>query len=210
LNAVLDLPGEATVVRHRDHGFAVQGHEIPQQFKHLSGTDVAGSLFINRRPRVFREDRMSKLRANALVLVGDGRKALFLRNHGDAIFPNLRTEQVFEDENPSTHEQGAERPGRVSKGPHSSGLRSSVEPTDWHEIEEHQFARRIAATVEQMVRASKVKALILVAPPKTLAELRSALHSDVKACVVAEINKDLTRHPIAEIEKHLMAEASAS
>jgi protein required for attachment to host cells len=47
----------------------------------------------------------------------------------------------------------------------------------------------------------------VVAPPKTLAELRNAFHSDVKACVVAEINKDLTRHPVHEIEKHLMSEA---
>ena len=61
--------------------------------------------------------------------------------------------------------------------------------------------------MEQMVRASKAKALIVVAPPKTLAELRNALHSDVKACIIAEINKDLTKHSVGEIEKHLMADA---
>ena len=32
-------------------------------------------------------------------------------------------------------------------------------------------------------------------------------HSDVKACILAEINKDLTKHPIAEIEKHLTGDA---
>jgi protein required for attachment to host cells len=46
-----------------------------------------------------------------------------------------------------------------------------------------------------------------VAPPKTLAELRNAFHSDVKACILAEINKDLTKHPIADIEEHLTGEA---
>ena len=51
------------------------------------------------------------------------------------------------------------------------------------------------------------KALIVVAPPKTLAELRNAFHPDVKAYIVAEINKDLTRHPLGEIEKQLMNEA---
>ena len=60
--------------------------------------------------------------------------------------------------------------------------------------------------MEQMVRASKAKALIVVAPPKTLAELRNAFHPDVKACIIAEINKDLTKHPLGEIEKHLMSE----
>jgi protein required for attachment to host cells len=149
---------------------------------------------------------MLKIPHNALVFVGDGRKALFLRNDGDAKFPNLRAERVFEAENPPTHEQGSDRPGRVSEAA-VAGRRSAVEPTDWHDIEEHRFARTVAAALEQVVRTSKAKALIVVAPPKTLAELRSAFHSDVKACIVAEINKDLTKHSIGEIEKHLTSES---
>jgi protein required for attachment to host cells len=151
---------------------------------------------------------MNKLKIphDALVFVGDGRKALFLRNHGDEKFPNLRTEKVFEDENPPTHEQGSDRPGRVSEAA-LAGRRSAVEPTDWHDIEEHRFARKVAAAMEQVIRAGKTKALIIVAPPRTLAELRNAFHSDVKACVLAEINKDLTRHPVAEIERHLTGDA---
>jgi protein required for attachment to host cells len=45
---------------------------------------------------------MSKLQIphDALVFVGDGRKALFLRKVGDEKFPNLRTEKVFEQANP--------------------------------------------------------------------------------------------------------------
>jgi protein required for attachment to host cells len=149
---------------------------------------------------------MLKIPHNALVFVGDGRKALFLRNVGDAISPNLRTEKVFEDVNPSTHDQGSDRPGRMSEAA-LPGRRSAVEPTDWHDIEEHRFARKVAAAMEQIVRTSKAKALIVVAPPRTLADLRDAFHSDVKACVVAEINKDLTKHPIGDIAKHLLAEA---
>jgi protein required for attachment to host cells len=143
---------------------------------------------------------------NALVFVGDGRKALFLRNDGDAISPNLRTERVFEAENPPTREPGSDRPGRVSEAA-LVGRRSAVEPTDWHDIEEHRFARMVAAAMEQLVRTSQAKALIVVAPPKTLAELRSAFHSDVKACIIAKINKDLTKHSIGEIEKHLTSES---
>lgn len=146
-----------------------------------------------------------KIPHNALVFVGDGRKALFLRNHGDAISPNLRMEKVFEEENPPTHEQGSDRPGHLSEaGP--GGRRSAVEPTDWHDIEEHRFAQRVAATMENMVRTTRAKALIVVAPPRTLADLRNAFHSDVKACVVAEINKDLTKLPLGEIEKHLVGD----
>jgi protein required for attachment to host cells len=152
---------------------------------------------------------MNKLKIphHALVFVGDGRKALFLRNDGDEKFPNLKTEQVFEDENPSSHDQGTDRPGHLGKG--SQGRRSAVEPTDWHELEEHQFARKVAAALEQVVRADKVKALVVVAPPKTLADLRNAFHADVKARIIAEINKDLTKEPVWEIEKHLTGDVGS-
>jgi protein required for attachment to host cells len=151
---------------------------------------------------------MNKLRIphHALEFVGDGRKALFLRNDGDEKFPNLRTEKVFEDANPPSHEQGTDRPGHIGKG---SQRRSSVEPTDWHDIEEHHFARKVAATLEQVIRTRKVKALVVVAPPRTLADLRNAFHADVKACIIAEINKDLTRHPVGDIEKHLTGDADS-
>jgi len=153
---------------------------------------------------------MNKLRIphHAFVFVGDGRKALFLRNDGDEKFPNLRTEKVFEDENPPSHEQGTERPGHIGKGS-QPGRRSAVEPTDWHDIEEHHFARKVAAALEQVIRTRKVKALVIVAPPRTLADLRNAFHADVKARIIAEIHKDLTKHPVGDIEKHLTGDADS-
>ena len=153
---------------------------------------------------------MNKLKIphNAFVFVGDGRKALFLRNDGDEKFPNLKTEKVFEEENPPSHEQGSERPGRLSKAS-QSGQRSAVESTDWHDIEERHFARKVAAALEQVIRERKVQALVVVAPPRTLADLREAFHSDVKACIIAEINKDLTKHPVWDIEKHLTGDANS-
>jgi protein required for attachment to host cells len=138
----------------------------------------------------------------AFVFVGDGRKALFLRNAGDEKFPNLKTERVFVDDNPPTHEQGSDRPGRAFKRA-GTNLRSGVEDTDWHELEQHRFAQRVATAMEQLVRERKVKALVVVAPPRTLADLRSAFHSDIKSRIIAEIDRDLTKHPVHEIEKHL-------
>jgi protein required for attachment to host cells len=150
---------------------------------------------------------MTKIRIphDAIVFVGDGRKALFLRNEGDEKFPNLKTESVFLDKNPPTHEQGTDRPGRSysSIGPG----RSAVEPTDWHDLEEHHFARVVAEALEQLVRERHVRALLIAAPPRTLADLRQALHKDVKAIIIAEVAKNFTKQPVYEIEKHLAAPA---
>jgi protein required for attachment to host cells len=147
---------------------------------------------------------MSKLEIphDAFVFVGDGRKALFLRNAGDAKFPDLKAERVYIDENPPTREQGSDRPGRTFKRA-GTNRRAGMGDTDWHEFEKHRFARRVAAALKALVHERDVKALIVAAPPRTLAELRDAFHSDVKTRIIAEIDKDLTNHPVDEIEKHL-------
>jgi protein required for attachment to host cells len=147
---------------------------------------------------------MTKLPHDALVFVGDGRKALFLRNAGDAQAPDLRTEQVFKEDNPPTREQGTDKPGRgfASAG---SPRRSGMEETDWHHLEEQRFAERVAAVLEKVVRSRDVPAIVVAAPPKTLAALRRAFHADVKAKIVAEFDKDLTKEPIDRIEAHLRA-----
>ena len=143
---------------------------------------------------------------DAIVFVGDGRKALFLRNAGDEKFPNLTTEQVFVDDNPATHDQGSERPGRLFAHAGAKDQRSAIEPTDWHEIEEHRFARRVAQALETVVRSHRPNKLFIVAPARTLADLRRALHPDVRKAVAAEIAKDLTGHPVPEIARVLTAD----
>jgi protein required for attachment to host cells len=141
---------------------------------------------------------------DTLIFIGDGRKALFLRNAGDEKALNLTTERVFVDENPPTHEQGTDRPGRAFKRAHTN-RRSGVETTDWHELEEHRFAHRVAAALKKLVRDRNIRRVIVAAPPNILADLRQSFHADVKSRVIAEIDKDLTKHPMAEIERHLAA-----
>ena len=139
---------------------------------------------------------------DAIVFIGDGRKALFLRNAGDEKFLDLKTVEVFAEENPPTHLQGTDRPGR---GVESGGThrRSTVEQTDWHHLEEHRFVARVAAELEKFVRANGTPAIVIAAPPRALADLRHAFHADVQKRIIAEIGKDLTKHPVSDIETHL-------
>jgi protein required for attachment to host cells len=149
---------------------------------------------------------MSKLRIpqGGFVFVGDGRKALFLRNDGDEKFPNLKVERVLTHANPSSHEQGTDRPGKTFARA-GTNRHSGLETTDWHDLEEHNFAREVAGALEGVVRKNGVSALVIVAPARTLADLRKSFHDDVKKKIIAEIDKDLTKHPVYEIEKHLTA-----
>ena len=140
---------------------------------------------------------------DAIVFIGDGRKALFLRNAGEEKFPDLRAERVFAEENPPTHDQGTDRPA-VAFAHAGSHRRGQIEQTDWHRLEEDRFIGRVAAALEDVVRTRNVPALVIVAPPRMLADLRRAFHPDVQKRIVAEVAKDLTKHPIAEITTHLL------
>ncbi|MGD9544610.1 MAG: host attachment protein [Methylocystis sp.] len=137
----------------------------------------------------------------AWVLVGDGRRALFFQNHGDADLLDLRVVETRIDENPPTHEQGSDKPGR-SFNSFSPG-RSAMQNVDWHELEEERFARAMADRINRAAESGELNAIVIVAPPKALGEIRKELSQKAHGKVVGELAKDLTRHPLKEIEKAL-------
>ena len=65
----------------------------------------------------------------AHILVGDGRKALFLVNQGTVPEPDFKVETAFEQKNPPTREQGTDGPGRLFAS--HDNRRGGPEPTDW-------------------------------------------------------------------------------
>ena len=149
-----------------------------------------------------------ELAHNAVVLVADGRKLLFLRNEGDAAHPNLTVETAEEHPNPANRDQATDAAGRASSTGASGGTSrsgSSVEPTDFHQIEEDRFAADAAAMLKSKALANAFEQLVIVAPPKTLGELRKHYHSEVEKRLVGELAKDLTGHPVDQIEAALKA-----
>jgi protein required for attachment to host cells len=136
----------------------------------------------------------------ALVMVGDGRKALFLRNKGAQTHVELVAERVLEQADPPTREQGTDRPGRYRS---ASGPKSAFEEVDWHQLAEDRFAAEIGGALNKLALENKFNHLILVAPPKVLGALRARLHKETAGRVVGEIAKDLTSHPIPDIARSL-------
>ncbi len=135
------------------------------------------------------------------VVVCDGAKALVLENVGDEKFLNLKTKQVYEQEDPKTAEQGTDAPGRSINS--VDARRSAMEQTDWHEQAEQRFLQSLAARLDAAVNAGKARSLIVVAPPRALGVLRQAYSHNLRAALRAEIDKDFVKLPVNEIEKHL-------
>ena len=144
-----------------------------------------------------------KIDAGTWVVVCDGRKALILCNQGDAAFPNLRTLEVHEQENPATSEQGTDAPGRVHQSVGTA--RSSVEPTDWHDEAEKAFLKQIAARLDKAVMGAEAQHLVIVAAPRALGAMRQHYSRAVQDVISAEIDRDMVKLPVFEIEKHLAA-----
>jgi protein required for attachment to host cells len=138
----------------------------------------------------------------AWVLVGDGRRALFFSNHGDAELLDLRVVETRVEDNPPTREQGSDAPGRAYAAAGASA-RSAVGNVDWHELEEERFARAMADRINAAAESGELKEIVIVAPPKTLGEIRKDLSPKAQSKVAGELPKDLTKHPLPEIEKAL-------
>lgn len=153
---------------------------------------------------------------NSCVLVADGRKMLFFRNEGDGEFPNLQVEGKRVDVNPDTSEQGTDQPGRAfaAAGSPRTGVavaagannRSAYEQTDFHQLEEDRFAAEAAEMLKARALRNEFDSLVVVAPPKTLGELRKHYHKEVEKRIAAEVPKDLTNVPVEEIERILQAQ----
>ena len=143
---------------------------------------------------------------NALVLVADGRKMLFLRNHGDEAQIDLRTESHDFRHDLKDRELRTDAPGTMKQ--RWGDGRPAMDETDFHQQEEDNWARDAAEELKKRALRNDFDALAIVAPPKTLGVLRKELHKEVERRIVRTLNKEMTDRPIPDIEELLVGEAA--
>lgn len=143
-----------------------------------------------------------KLARDTYVVVCDGEKALFFRNNGFADIPKLELEREVVQDNPPDREQGSDQPGRAFSS--ASTHRSAMDETDFHQLEQDRFAAQMAEMLKKRALNNEFDRLIVVAPPRTLGEMRKHYHKQVEQRLIGEIGKDLTGHPVVEIEKIIL------
>lgn len=137
------------------------------------------------------------------IVVCDGRKALILENIGDSMFPNLHTKEVREHPDERTAALGTDAPG--STRPSVGSARSSVDQTDWHDESERVFLKSLAGRLHQAVLGGETKGLTVVASPRALGMIRADYSDVVRKALHGEVDKDLVKIPVYEIEKQLLA-----
>jgi protein required for attachment to host cells len=126
------------------------------------------------------------LSKGATVAVADGEKLRLFQNTGDEAALSLTP---F-----SAGEVGNENTGSGAR--HQS---SSANP-DASQVQEDNFAAGVAGILNKQVLEGGLKSLVVIAAPRTLGEMRKQYHPKLTEILAREIPKDLTGHPVADIE----------
>jgi protein required for attachment to host cells len=136
------------------------------------------------------------------ILIANGARAHVLQNNG----PGKGIKQVAGCDYRTSHEADreiqADRPGRthdrVGSGRHALEATSSP-----HRIDKDEFAGVLMDELERKFNAGQFDRLLIVAPPRTLGDLRHHMPNLLKSCLVGSVHKDLTHVPNDAIAPHL-------
>lgn len=136
------------------------------------------------------------------VLVADAGRARILERQS----LNAAWEERTEDERalkvPPSRSLGSDRPGRTYES--VGGARHAVEPRqDLHDAAEAEFARQLAARLEDDARQDRYKRLLLIAPPRFLGQLTRALGEAAQHRLRGTLDKDLVHAQLPDIVEHL-------
>ena len=133
------------------------------------------------------------------ILIADGAQARVLEHLG----PGKGFKQVegldWSIEPLSAQEIVTDRPGSKGGGGAHGGLEPKTDPVAHRETE---FVKSVAAMLTRQQQKNAFDRLIIAAAPIALGDLRKAISPAVQKTVVAELNKDLTNIPTAQLDKH--------
>lgn len=135
------------------------------------------------------------------IVVADGARARAFENRGPGKGLAPIDGFAFEQEHLRDQDIEADRPGRsfssVGQG------RSAIEPTtDPAAYREMGFAKRLARQLRQRFDQGGFDRLIIAADPTALGNLRSELDPELNKAIVAEVPRDLTKVPLADLPRH--------
>jgi protein required for attachment to host cells len=137
---------------------------------------------------------MQKHRTTWFILA-DGAKARILQRRASEPrnFTVIVDEESGEALSPS-RELATDRPGRSYESANPS--RHAVQwKTDPHEAAKSHFEQKIANLVNRAAEQGLFDALVLVAPPRVLGDVRKALGAQAKERLIFEEGKDLLNLP---------------
>jgi len=141
-----------------------------------------------------------------LIVVADGARARFFSPAGKD--GGLRSAKLADMVSPTSRRRAvdlkSDRPGRGFSARGDARRAAFEPPHDYHKIEKHRFAAELAKALEQAMERKEFDQLVLVAPHRSLGELRGLLSARVQRRVRREVAKDLTTQTTVSLWRHLL------
>lgn len=135
------------------------------------------------------------------VVTDGGRARVLQKRDTEDVFDTYR-EFLSEDIHLHTHELGTERPGRTQES--ATSVHHAVQPReDLHRADKRHFVYEVAGAINVASSRDEFDRLVLVAPAHALRELYQALDTPTQRKIAAQLQKDLTNVPNADLAKHL-------
>lgn len=97
----------------------------------------------------------------------------------------------------------SDRPGRGYSSARNGVRHALAAPHDYQKLEKHRFLVELAAEIDAACQKKEFSKLILVAPRRSLGELRTLLPKRVKDRICAEIAHDLTKETPSKLFRRL-------
>jgi protein required for attachment to host cells len=136
------------------------------------------------------------------ILIANGAQAKVLEHKGPGKGLQSIKGMQFEQEPLQAREIMADKPGR-SISSMGSGGRSAMEySSDPVAVRERRFVESVAAELEKHLQNGEFDRLVVAAAPTALGDLRPAFSKTLRDTIVAELPKDLTNTPTANLEAH--------
>lgn len=136
------------------------------------------------------------------IVVADGARARILSAKDRLRFHDLAVVEELETDNRPSREIASDKPGRTYDSG-GAGRHAKEEPTDPHRHQQDVFAAELAELLDKKRKAGTFDALMVVAPPRMLGDLRSHMSAELARMVTSEMNKDLTKVAVADLPGHL-------
>jgi protein required for attachment to host cells len=135
------------------------------------------------------------------VVVTDGAHARFLRPNPKAteLLPAGPLDMSSANAKTRSSDLKSDRPGR-SFSSSRSGQRHAIEPKhDHHKLEKHKLSEAVVDVLDRACSKRDFEDLIIVAPRRSIGEIRALLSERVRDCLREEIAKDLTKASPSEL-----------
>lgn len=143
----------------------------------------------------------SKHRRRWLV-AADGITAKFYQVHTQPLKLELLPEATLHGVNKMTRDLESDRPGVSFES--VGGARHAIERhSNAQRRQKELFALRVAAFINNAAQEECFDEIIVVAPPRTLGDLRRDLNPAAQKCVAHEIGGDWTKLDAREVARHL-------